>query len=229
MDFQGNVMDCLRHFIASTDPRAETLAKKRELRDYAGVRTSTVSRWAKGTQKPVGLPYLKTMFFLETKGYVVTEIGAMDGTVRAFGRLVAAGAIPFDAARQKLSYKHGDSLLRVLHGKEKAAPDKIRTMAAIVEAGLKQARSADPQMPKWDPALLHPQKTVSEKEMAVETMAYVAKLAVLFGSRVVSDDFTAEDRRRMRALAGDETFFRASNLMSQLCSEKAREIISKKQ
>ncbi len=229
MDFQGNVVECLKHFIASADSRAEMLAKKRELKGYAGVSPDTVSRWIKGTQRPIGLPYLKTMFFLETKGYVVAEMGSMDETVRSFGRLMAAGAISVDAALRKLSYRHSDSLMRVLHGKEKAAPEKLQAMAAIIETGLKDVRSVDSQMPKWDPALLHPQKMVSEKDMAIEAMAYVARMAVLFGSRVVSDDFTADERRHMRALAGEETFFKASNLMSQLCSEKAREIISKKQ
>ncbi len=224
MDFKGSSVECLKHFVGGATTRSDTVSRKRELAIYADVSIDTVSRWVKGRQKPVGLPGLKVMFFLEGKGYAVAEIKKIAEEIKPLSRLVASGAIPFDEARQKLSYEKDRFLVRLLSGKERAVPEKIKVVAEMT-ATAGQGLGAESAKKSRETAPLRQTVPTVGKETIIETMTYIAKMTVLFGEMVVSDEFTAEDRRKMRALAGNDTFFKASNLMSRLCSEKAREII----
>jgi hypothetical protein len=56
----------------------------------------------------------------------------------------------------------------------------------------------------------------------ISEFAKLAKKMLPLAKKLASDEFTAEDRARLRELAGTSTIFELKNELVKLCGERAR-------
>lgn len=64
-----------------------------------------------------------------------------------------------------------------------------------------------------------------EHAAVIESLALQIRALLPLAKIAASDAFSAEDRIRIRELAGGDGVFKASNLLTRLCSEKARTLV----
>ncbi|MFC1656547.1 hypothetical protein ACFL14_01085 [Patescibacteria group bacterium] len=197
--------ECLRDL--SQKPSRSDIIKK--LSEFVGVVNKTVAKWLNGKRMPNGENLLKLRYFLDQEGYQVSELLDLDKDIREFGRFVAVGKITLDSAYKLLKFTHRDTILDLLLGRQNTSREKILLIQKYLDSEIFSSEY--------------------DKDAIIRaTASNIQALDSLVGL-VLSDSFTAEDRAKIRQLAGSDTVFRTSNSLNRLCGETARRKISQKE
>lgn len=248
--FTGTTAECLVHLAQAT--KVDHFAKRKVIASFAGVGDSTVYRWFRGVMQPVGEPLLRLRFYMEFLGYNVQELQALNPPVRDTARLFAFGITTLSEIAQLVGYSEGrggtDTLLAVFRGTHGVSKQRLEQFTSFVELygeqlpekkratqkiqlnGTARAEADVDQAPVRPTVVqtLRPasQKPPSSREALIESLAGSVKALIPLARAISSDDFTAEDRARVRELAGGDGVFTLANLLYRLCGERARKMHS---
>ncbi|MBO06228.1 MAG: hypothetical protein CMI58_04240 [Parcubacteria group bacterium] len=132
--FRGYLIECLEHYRDALAQKMVPGSKgssvlKKPMAQFCGVGVASVARWFSKPEKlPVGEPLIKLMFFLDSIGYSVIELGKMGETQRNFAGLIGFGILSSKRATKLLDYKETSTLYQVLHGHQGSSPARDRKM-----------------------------------------------------------------------------------------------------
>lgn len=208
------------------------------------LRHPTVQRWFVAECAPVGIFYIKVMFFFELLGYKVNQLEFMkEAGSYWISKSLAFGLISLEEISQGTGYPV-HSVMRVITGRcgisqekqEKlerlAAPlrEKLDSSAAVWQEKLKSFSAKETKGEPVKKTQRQPNplensgaETVNREKARVITMlAAHIKAALPLADLVLGDDFTPQDREKVRALAGFNGVFLLSNRLNSLCGETAR-------
>lgn len=248
--FTGTTAECLAHLAKAT--KVDHFAKRRTIADFVGVGDSAVYRWFKGGIQPVGEPLLRLRFYMEFLGYNVAELQSLNPPVRDAARLFAFRIATLREIAQLVGYSEGrggiDTLLAIFRGTQGVSKQKLDEFTLFVEiyekhlsekkrATKKIQLNCGPSRTQVEGALeaakpsqvLHPLRTVAQprdRDVIIESLGTSVKALIPLARAVSSDGFTAEERARVRELAGGDGVFTLANLLYRLCGERARKMHS---
>jgi hypothetical protein len=219
---------------------------------FIGVGPGTVRRWmtyvisdGKEGSMPIGEPLIRLRYFLAGIGYKISEFEALDPVTREVGALVAFGPLSFEQLQTGLTYSNIQTLYQVLHGNNQMNNDRLGLARALiakhrdeyntlyrrfVRDNVEETRSSE-VAESDDEASSHSSPAQSEKagnldfqtpDAVVITFAHLISAGIPFAQIMVSDKFTPEQRRKLRAQVGERQFHEFYVLIGQLCSEASR-------
>lgn len=174
------------------------------LQAYVGISESTSRRWRSRTCKPAGYPRVKAMHFLNKQGYPCAELLALPEQVRTLGELISDGKVGINQAVKAVDAKSEHKLLAILLGRWNCTFERLRKIDTLA-ADTKPAQEGDQR----------------HREQVIKALAALIAEAQPLVARLVSNEFTPEDRAHTRKLVGEMNFFRFSNQIDQLCGGKA--------
>ncbi|MFZ1987879.1 MAG: hypothetical protein WAV21_02505 [Minisyncoccia bacterium] len=249
--FTGTTAECLAHLAKAT--KVDHFAKRKTIASFVGVGDSTVYRWFKEMMLPVGEPLLRLRFYMEFLGYDVVELQSLNPPVRDAARLFAFRISTLSEIAQLVGYSEGrggtDTLLAVFRGTQGVSKQRLEEFTSFVELYgeqlLEKKRATQKVQLNGDvraeldidqasarPAsmvqALRPtsQKPPNSRDALIESLAGSVKALIPLARAISSDDFTAEDRARVRELADSDGVFTLANLLYRLCGERARKMHS---
>lgn len=235
---EGTTERCLAHLAKAIQGR-DFFEKRKMIADFVGVGDEAVHRWFKNGALPVGEQLVRMRFYLEFLGYKVSELDELDVQVRNAARLFAFGIVSLSEIADLLGYveKSGtDSLLKIFRGTRGVSSEKIQQIQAFVELYEKQldgkrrgtvsvlTATSDDRRSEEASIITRPSlRTVGEGHSTlIEALAAAVKAMLPLAEYVLSDSFTANERQRVRELAGGDGVSRLSLLLTKLSGEAAR-------
>ena len=233
--FSGDTEQCYQHLMSQTFVRnpfpdfAEFVHCEPERIGY---------RWLRRFSA-LGDNLMRLRYLLEALDYDVSELRVLDPVVRDLGRLFAYDIATIQDLAVALGYEGGGQTRKVLMGQRNVSEDRkvqaqefVDSFAGLVNekrTQLAQLKSLimekEPHAaPSPAPARERPAtKAPNVKEATIAAFSHGVQALIPLARLLMSDEFSADDRKRMRELAGANGVFDLSNLMTGLCGEKARD------
>jgi len=247
--FKGTTAACVAHLAEATKGDLE---KRKTIVSFVGVTDSTVRRWFRGEMIPVGEPLLRLRFYMEFLGYNVAELQSLNPPVRDAARLFAFRIATLREIAQLVGYSEGrggtDTLLAVFRGTQGVSKQRLDEFTSFVEVygdqllekkrstkkiqlndGTSRTSAEDDLGAAKQPRVVHPLRPVvqpRDRDVIIESLGASVKALIPLARAASSDGFTAEERARVRELAGGDGVFRLANLLFRLCGERARKMHS---
>lgn len=218
----ATTQQCWLHYASSLpkDP-AHVMSAWEPVANATNVTIISAKRWARGTQSARGPELIYLRYFLEGQGYRVKELEALNRDLYRLGRIISKHALTFDEAAALLGYKSVDSLYLVLKGKGGMEPKRQAVLRKLIEEQGDQVTVAPTPEKESDLAAVSRKQT---RGIAVDLLEVSAHLFVALYPLVVkftSEGATAEDRKALRTLIGQERLFDFSTRVNSLCGESA--------
>lgn len=250
MIFKGTTAECLVHLANAT--KEDHFRKRKMLASFVGVGDEAVYHWFKKGALPVGEPLLRLRFYLEFLGYNVEELQTLAPPIRDAARLFAFRVATLPEIAQLVGYPEGrsgiDTLLKVFRGTQGVTKQRLEQFTSFVELYGEQLsekkrttqkiqlnESASgvqsggaPEVVKT-PQVVHPLRPPvqpRDRDVIIESLGTSVKALIPLARAVSSDNFTADERARVRELAGGDGVFTLANLLYRLCGERARKMHS---
>ncbi len=205
------------------------------------VSSDTVWDWLKGNFVPKGINLIRLMVILnELLGYEVSEWLDLPPEIKMIGECLVFGIISEEEMKKEIfegfSRVH---IMRLLLGRggttlqkrklieeriNPKIPDLIREKKVWRQrleredfnssAEKKSLRSKD--VPEFSSL-----KKI-EKERVISLLSHFIVVGMPLAGFLLSENFTPEDRKKLRDLTGGDGVFKFKNLLSRLCSEQAK-------
>lgn len=239
--FEGNTQDCLKHYLSQLPWSDKGCAEARKpMADFLGVRSDSIRRWLVTDIQPIGLVLVKLRYFLEEKGYRITELETLKKPVRMLGKLIATQQITWEEAVERIQFSNASELLQVLHGNRGLSSERMVIVARICADYSEDEETHHAAAPPWKnqmaPTETPNKKGVRIEEDVIHLLDALNGLCAVLEPRLeymLSEGFTPEQRQLFRERAGRvrvfdlaNRFFGLNKQLNALCSEKAREITS---
>lgn len=241
--FTGTTEECLKHFVGAHE--INTMEEKEYKRRNAishllGINQATGYEWFSNFRMPKGENLLRLRYFLELNGYQLLERQGMPELIREFSEQIALGAMSLAEAAEYIGTT-SDVILDVVMRRQGVSSQRETQVKELVElhqnkaterlrewqATMKSLGFAQPTTKTVAASL--PQLSQLNDGQVIETLAHLVLATRPLAERVLSDDFSADDRRRLRELTANgrsNAVFDLSNLLNRLCGERARKEIS---
>lgn len=243
--------ECFKHFARD----AHNFERRKAVAKFAQVvMEPTVRKWFTDRFTASGEKLIKVRFFLDLLGYKVEEIENMDPVFQNLARLFAFDIISFDDVVAICGYEGEnarDQTMRVLTGKIGMYADRyqkvyseVREMAELIEHHRKELlqKYAAYKLPETNgatgpsegqpapiaaalPHMSAATPRLSAHEQVIRSLAHQVEAMLPLADLLLSDQFSAKERARLRELTGSDGVFKLSNRLNALCGEKAREKI----
>jgi hypothetical protein len=233
-----NLMECLKEFGVRASAKDIKL-----LAEFVGVSSLTVNGWLRDVSRgrPMGEKALKAVHFLNLLGYHAEELDGLKGPIYDFGKAIAFGAISFEEAVQRLNYKKPSHLLVVLRGESGILRGRQETMRKFCKSC---ETELERNLATWREKLQLPSREEGnswssdqegksstlvggldnqKRRDVIEGLARLLQACLPLAQLVGSDVFSANDREKLRELAGRETVHQTSVALTKLAGERARE------
>jgi hypothetical protein len=213
--FRGHLDECLRHLGGLFDAKYPKNAKgarkaKQPMADFCGVQTKTVVLWLAG-EKPVGLPLIKLVCYLQLLGYKILEYSRIKQARRRFAELIAFGLLAPEEACDLTGYATSAQIFSILKGQSEASEQKDQLMMdawLARRAALEQKKLAARDAYRLDVAL----KTLANGEAVCSAAASAIDcLSALFDGGAAEKILEATDAAARKQFAG-----RAQSLSERL-------------
>jgi hypothetical protein len=234
--FKGTTAECLAHFAK----RADCIELMQQM--LPGVHIRTIERWVKEEKnEPVGEYLFCVRVILTALGYEVAEFASLDPTIQDACKMFAFGLVSIDDLASEVGYQAKTArtqLFAVLHGKGGLSPERqqrVKELTQTFETMIEEAEQAfrakfsptSAKSPEPVGLLARAPSTSSdvEKKALLDALARLVMAVVPLAERVLTDDYTPEDREYVRAQAGGNGVFKAANALYRLCGERARTTI----
>jgi len=234
--------ECLKDY-AGTMPAPGTRhvnESRRPMADFCGVNIRTAERWLIAGNLPIGEPLIRLLFFLELVGYEVFELKRLERTIYRLGEMISYNVLSVQEVVGMLSYEKSSSAYRpILKGLStthqrsdkintawKSHKDEINSRREVWLSRLGKTSQTKHTSSATTPSSVR--KQTGERHISLgrdpelETLGYLVLAALPLAEKIVSDEFTAEDRRNLRKMTGGDNIFRLSNALNALCGETAR-------
>lgn len=201
----------------------------------------TVTDWLILKQPAVGERLIKVWHLLANLGFSSPELEKLPAYNRYLGELLTFSVISNLDLLDILNLKNSQSVLHILRGQIPAAPKyDLEDLKVLFDEQLRAKKHAtikdaipyihergSPPTPSTSTEVVA-QQAAPQAALLIPIADITATVAALVGALVpllkvlVSDSTTADDRSKLREIAGDE-IFTGSNLLGALCSERARQ------
>jgi hypothetical protein len=210
--------------------------------DLLGISQSAGYKWFDRGIMPKGVNRLKLFVLLELLGFVVEERQQLTSLQRQVSDcLVFSSATLEDIAA--LASTNSDTVLRWANGFTEPVPSTVRALEEALS--LYKSEIAE-TLKRWQESIgkiglesshQRPQETSVDgpssegssnvlHDHVVERVAMLVKSLEPLARRLVSDEFSPEDRKRLRELTAlqdqSHSVFELSTHLNRLCGEKAR-------
>jgi hypothetical protein len=237
---KGTTLECLEHYLKTLPWGTNRCGEeKKPLVEFVGITTGSVRRWLTKESIPKGMRLVKLRYFLESKGYEVTELAKIQEPIKSLGRLIAFGKIDIREVSLKVGYPGIDELFQVLHGNHGVPLAKKKALELICE-------KFEETIPKQPIGVI---EIIEEKKFeklpldadSRELLGFLNCIDALYDlleprlEEFLSDNVSSEKRQEFRQKAGRKLVFDLANrchsitsMLNSLCSEKSREINKKK-
>jgi hypothetical protein len=242
--FKGDTAQCFRHY-ATTLPRkgSRNVSKSRKiLADFCGVSLGTTEHWLIRNGRQKGLPLLKLRFFLELRGYEVSELEALkkDKVFYQLAEMIAYNTIGIEEARVHLGFVDLKSVFRLASGGFRTTLTRLGKIETLWEKHKdfvsRSRREWQNRMrlvvsPSTEETPVVPVVTLQTqsgeplelgRNTELEMLTYLILAMGPLAAKVASGRYTAEDRKEIRRLTGGAVS-RLSDSLIQLSSETSRE------
>ncbi len=192
----------------------------------------TVRMWFVELRMPNGERLIRLQEFLSEKGYVLSSVVVLPENVRFMRKLIAERRLSADDLQQRLGYAGSSWVFQVLFGKtEMTEPFREKFNSAVRDFRRKFAQTAPSTVakaPVADPVVVPVANDAHNTnnaniEMLTQLIAAHALALAPLAELALSDALTAEDRAQIRAAAHGDGIFKLNNLLTRLCSERARQ------
>lgn len=241
--FLGSTKDCFYHLCKVRE--GDRAAFVKELQNEIGVSESAISYWLRDDAFPRGSYLLKLMHFLRRRQYGPSEFATIHPIIFLWGKGIDEGKITLEESAKavgyvKITYAHGPLLGQRGMNREYIA----RLSRYLSEHGV-HADNAEEQLPDQSTTEVLPEatpkaelapKVLKEKKTEVKTAprgVEISKEAVLqslaagigmirpLAKLLLSEQFDAKDREKLRELVEDDGIFHLKNDLTRLSSETA--------
>lgn len=226
--FSGTTAACLLAYGQTLPKGRQAAIGRKPMADFINVTEDTVYRWLNGAQQPIGFGLIKVWYWLESQGYIVTDLQQLKiskPVIYALGYFLSFGKFELDALRLTLTYHKLSSFLAVLRGETNASAVKQEQMRVLMQTAdrslydsLLGIQVAAPEVENVD---LLPQLNAPVSRCIVELIEALLPLL----ERAISDVFSDEERRQLRKAVPQDGLYRLSRLTTGLCSRESRRII----
>ncbi len=210
IDFKGNTEECWGHFRLNIGGLDQTLLKE-GFESIYGKNIENESFENLSDELPKGEQLIRLRYFLETQGYDVSELKSLASEVYNLGKEISFNKISLDDAANKISMER-DSLIKALRGSRVVSSNKLNAICNVLKEE------------KIKPDINVPAKGILLSKATTERIfENLVRALVPVTQHIISDEFTIEDRRRIREMFKDDDVFVLSNLMAAACTETARQ------
>lgn len=237
---KGTTAECLAHFAT----RSDSITAMWEM--LPGVNIRTVERWLKEKhQEPVGEYLIKVRVCLASIGYHVVEFDRLHPAVQTACKMFALGLASIDDLVSEFGYEAGNSgrsqLFVVLRGHGGMTPERLSRVAEIMESfgtmiadeeikfkarfGSISDVSSSPAPSDAPPREHLPvgrKDPIDDRNAITESLAHSIVALLPLAERLLSENYSPEDRERLRALAGGTGVFKLATALHRLCGERVR-------
>jgi hypothetical protein len=243
MNFQGDTLSCLRHLHGTIKDDDDFFEKRAYIAKFAGVGERAVYNWFRERNPPVGAPLIRLRYYLEFCGYTVEDFPNLDPDIRQSGKLIAFGVLTVEEMAEAVGYPGdragADAVLKVFRGVQGTSHNKLLQFQTLVELYKDQLdekiqstrcvvpkRSVEASQPKplpvRAPLRVVARPVLSEHEALICSFANMVTAMLPLARLVSSDDFSPEDRAKVRELSGHEGVFELANTLFRICGERSR-------
>lgn len=206
--FSGTTLECLNHYGESFSKKSDAI---RELAQVLGSPVGTISKWFYDNPNPNGNRLIKLRYFLEEKGYSVSELNSLRKLrpeVYRLGHLVAKGVLSVEEIAAKMNYPYPENVYGLLRGEWGTGEER-----------LVKARELCRNYLSTEYGLLSDCQGVEDKDdieknsqrQVRQNLIALIKACAPLVALVASDDFPVEERKLIRSKIGNEVFFEFSN------------------
>lgn len=241
--FKGTTVDCLKH-LGSKLPkdRQDQIASIASFTDSS---QRSVSGWLKEAPPPSGASLIRLRFYLALIGYEVSELASLSDSIRRVAKLFAFGVLSLSDISAHVGYVSGknseESLLTIFRGKRGVSKKKEETFKELFDAYSDQLSTREQAVEKIvlesvgaegvekTPLLPVALKVTAPRrlilgirETLIESLALQVKGMIPSARLIGSDEFTEEERAKVRALAGSDGVFILANALYRMCGERSR-------
>ena len=231
----GDTDECWLHYASEVYP-INIASEKQVILLYTGIGETTLARWL-NLIMPQGQNLLRLRCFLAHRGYGVAEFDALSDVLRTLNYLIADRKTTFAEVMSKAKYSQDGALLQVLLGRANMGDERLAICRDLIAeyASKEKKISADrssagiqdvetPFVIKLDHRQEYsPITRVNGKQKwEIENLAACVRMMLPLAERVLSDEYTEQDRERLRTLANGDEVFRLSNALNGLCGPRMR-------
>ena len=209
----------------------------------------TLQRWFDGSNLPVGGKKWSAVVFFQLLGYKVAEFEknrpVYQRAIEMF-TLDLATSEEVATAFQLTGVDPKNRMYRVFDGNYDIRPERLRSIIKFTNSQMEDIGIAKDlflevygelmvSKPSLTTALPAPEKLTGVKivtnvpskkqvvpDVMIDTLANLIRAMLPLAALVASDTFTASDRALLRERAHGDGVFRLSNILDQLCGERAR-------
>lgn len=233
---KGNTDECWLHYafeVYGSNMESEKLT----IIDYIGIGQTTLSRWL-NLMMPQGQNLLRLRCFLARRGYGVAELEALSDVVRTLSYLIADKKITITEVIRRTGFPKDGPLLQVLLGRENMSNERLSVCGDLIAEYVTGEKKASPSsdsvdIPKTEKNPISVEVDDKKKyslgmrvngrqKWEVENLAAFVRMMLPLAEAVLSDEYTEQDRDRLRTLANGDGVFRLSNALNGLCGPRAR-------
>ncbi len=210
------------------------------------INAATGHQWFDANIMPKGENLLKLRLILELNGYYLVEKTSISPGIWKLGNLIALGSVSLEEARHVLGFKNVQDVYNLCFGKQKTSPERMASLenfCRLFETDPESKKEYQKKLKQWQensvfvkpgnkPVPESPTKTAPrliERTAAIKSLAHLIRAAIPLAEYIVSDDFSIQERERLRELTKEgrsNGVFDLSNLLNRLCTETARKAIN---
>lgn len=205
--YTATTFECIQHL----GKNEFSLIERTELERKLDSNWITIRRWMNGSNMPKGTRLIKLRVLLLQRGYRITDLEGFDNITILLCCMLASGELSLDDIRKALDYRSENEVLRLL-----LTPGYFTRMST----GRQLKAQA---LAKVDMTAVAETKTHFTNDMVLKATSNLIKALLPFAESIAADNFSADERKRLRELSGSETIFRLSNAIVALTGEKARD------
>ena len=222
--FRGHLEECLKHFsrsLVSQTPGVpgQEVQIKKSLADFCGVMTSSVGRWMRGDNLPVGAELIKLKCYLDMVGYRVIEFERMPKARRYFAELIGFGVLSSEQAADLLDYTTASKIYEVLRGERGTGVDREQKMWGAWKnrkEELEQKKQQSQGLHRLDISLVQQTKTGTAKSAGrrVPTVRQEAVINIMEGLITLLEEKSFNQLSENQLTNLQETLLRLLSVLS---------------
>jgi hypothetical protein len=244
--FNGSTKECVLHFGKNFAGNGRAV---KSLVDFCEISHNTAVRWINGNRSiPLGGKNLiKLRYFLGAIGYAVSEVMELSDTARKLADIVATGIKTPEEATLALGFKinpdsssENEGVYRVAQGKSDTSKSRKLLINKIYADGYELIEAKKRNLidecgivssTNFGIGIATPNVATTPSVNKVSSKIHASSLSILanliraispLAEEVASDEFSADERKKLRELCGEKTIFNLNNTLSMLCGERAR-------
>ncbi len=213
---------------------------KHEFCTFVDMLPATYTAWKNAPRiRPVGLGRVRIRHFLEYRGYHIDEIEGLKEPILSLSRILAFGVLTPAQLAVELGVKKERDIFTVLFSIVSPKLFRLNRIASIVQKyqdalkeklpvlSSRETVPAEPAVIKQAPVVpvrsqIDGPLTKETKRALIASFVALAKPLLPIAEFVLSEAFSAEDRKRVREMMDGDGVFKLSTLFRDLCSETTR-------